>query len=101
MNPGIFYTRKVSPEGLISINDILYQVPTGLGGQTIIVDLDRLEYRPTSFVSHNEGPCPAIIELQPGLLTAREINDRRAAHEVGAETQELLPRPGDGYPIPG
>ncbi|BCS55156.1 hypothetical protein GSbR_19370 [Geobacter sp. SVR] len=75
------YARRVMSGGIISIKDVLYQVPLNLEGQEIIVDPERLEYRPTSIVRH-EDPIPEFITLQPGLLTAREINDRRAAREV-------------------
>lgn len=85
MTTSTLYTRQVRPEGLLSINDIWYQVPTELAGRTIIVDTDRLEYR---LVVRDEKvwPVPAVTPLQPGLLTYKELNAHRAVHAAAAET---------------
>lgn len=74
------YTRHVMRNGIISIDDELYQVSPDMEGQKIIVDPDSLQYRTISIREGNE-PIPGITPLQPGLLTAREIIARYTARE--------------------
>ena len=75
------YTRRVMRDGIISINDVLYQVSPDLEGQKVVVDPDILQYRTTS-VQGDNGPVPLITPLQPGLLTAREIIVRHVDREA-------------------
>lgn len=77
-----FHSRCVLPGGIISVDDVLYRVPAELEGKTIIVDTERLEYRPAT--TDFEDVPPTMRELRLGLRTAKELSDRRGAHESPA-----------------
>lgn len=76
------HSRCVLPGGIISVDDVLYRVPAELEGKTIIVDTERLEYRPST--TDFEDVPPAMQKLRLGLWTAKELNARRGAHESPA-----------------
>lgn len=61
------YSRVVSTDGLVSVNDVFYQVPADLAGQVIVICPERLEYyfppKPGNQPSETYSPTLQTLQL--------------------------------------
>jgi transposase InsO family protein len=75
--------RKVRPDNVVKINDVLYEVPLGYSGRRIMVYRDLVEARISMF---HEG---RLITLKPADLAANARERRRVKRKKKEEQGEI------------